>query len=294
MDLNDYQKFAYRRLGAAAQRRIHRYPTLGPWLQRAHIGIRPEVHLATTWLTAILTAAFGALLVFALTVAWAMGLVAVPMRFLVLLPIVPFMLGSGSFLAGIVQPQFTARARAKDIDAKLPYALNYLSTMANAGATPEAMFRSLAQQDIYGEVANEAAWLDRDVSLLGLDMVTALNKAMDRTPSIRFQDLVQGIITVLTSGGDVKQYLLSKGEQYLIEARQENQRFMDSMGVLAESFVVVVVAAPLFMLVILSVMTMFGSDPRQVLRLGYLMVLLVLPLAQFAFGYMIKSTTPEA
>ncbi len=294
MELTSYQRFAYQRLGSAARRRIHKYPSLGAWLQRAHIGVRPEVHLATLWLTAVLAGLMGAMVALGVTMAWTAGMVALPIRFLVLLPLVPVLMGFGTYYVGLVQPQLAARTRAKDIDAKLPYALNYLSTMANAGATPERMFASLARQDLYGQVASECAWIDRDVNLLGLDMVTALNKAMDRTPSVRFQDLLQGVITVLTSGGDLKQYLLAKGEQYLVEARQENQRFMDSMGVLAESFVVVVVAAPLFLMVILSVMTMFGGDPREILSLGYIMILVLLPLGQAGFAVMIKSSTPEA
>jgi flagellar protein FlaJ len=294
MELNDFQRFSYRSFGGLAQRRIHRYPTLGFWLQRAHLTVRPEVHLASLWMTALLAGIVGVLLSVALFALWMTGALAMPVRMLVLLPLIPVILAAGVHVTGLVLPKLTARRRARDIEARLPYALNYLSTMANSGATPERMFETLGAQDLYGEVAKEAAWLDRDIKLLGSDLMTALSRAIDRSPSARFQDLLQGIVTVLTSGGDLKLYLLSKGDQYLVEGRQENQRFIDSMGVLAESFVVVVVAAPLFLLVILSVMTMFGGDPRQVLTLGYLLVLAVLPVAQAAFGLMIRSMTPEA
>ena len=63
---------------------------------------------------------------------------------------------------------------------------------------------------------------------------------------------------------------------------------------LAESFVTVVVAAPLFLIVILSVMTSLGGDAEQTLVLGYSLVLLLLPLAQFGFAMTIKTMTPEA
>lgn len=294
MELTEFQRFSYRRLGPLAQRRIHRYPGLGQWLQRAHMHVRPEVHLASTWMTAVLAAMVGVALALLVAVLWFVGALGLPARILVLLPAVPVLMALGVHLLGVITPKLTARRRSKDIDARLPYAVNYLSTMANAGATPERMFASLASQDLYGEVAQEAAWIDRDLQLLGLDLIGALNRSMDRSPSSRFQDLIQGIVTVLTSGGDLKQYLLSKGDQYLVESRQENQRFIDSIGVLAESFVVVVVAAPLFLLIILSVMSMFGADAAQILTLGYLLVLVMLPLAQAVFGMAIRSMTPEA
>ena len=293
MELTRFQRIAYQRFGDIAARRVHKFPRLPMALQRAHLTIRPEAYLATSMLYGLVAAAAGIALVFLVLVAAVVGAISLPLRFIILLVPAPVLLGFGGYLGGVMVPDMTARARAKDIEARLPYALNYLSTMANAGATPERMFASLAKQDIYGEVANEAAWIDRDVRLLGVDMLTAMNKAIDRSPSPKFQDLVQGIITVLTSGGDLKEYLMAKAEQFLVEGRQENQRFMDSMGVMAESFVVVVVAAPLFLIVILSVMSMFGSDADQVLQMGYLLVVGLLPIAQAGFVYTIKSMTPE-
>ena len=53
-------------------------------------------------------------------------------------------------------------------------------------------------------------------------------------------------------------------------------------------------AGPLFILILLSVMTSFGSDARQVLILGYIVVIAVVPLAQAAFSYAIGVITPEA
>lgn len=293
MALTPYQRAAYRLFGARAGPQAERNLHLRITLQRAHIPLRPEVYLSYAWLNIALAVGGSALLLGAALAAEAYGGVELPPQALWLLAPLPFVLGATSYVLALALPDLRAAARARDIDAKLPYALNYIATMAAAGITPERIFETLARQRIYGEVANEAAWISRDMRLLGKDVVGALTAAIDRSPSIKFQDLLQGAISALTSGGDLKQYFLGKSEQFTYENRQEQRNFLATLAVLAESFVTVVVAAPLFLLVLLSVMATFGASAAGSLGLGYVLIFVLLPLAQAAFVMAIKFVTPE-
>ncbi len=292
--MRKFERLAYRLLGIRATAAVARNPRINQSLQKAHIYLRPEVYLASVYLTTLILVVGTAIPVFLIFGLAASGIIHVPTRLLAFIAPVPILAGIMMYLLALVLPDIRALSRARDINAKLPYALNYVTTMASAGATPEAIFASLAQQNIYGAVAHEAAWITRDMRILGTDIVTALSRAIDRTPSARFQDLLQGAITTLTSGGDLKNYFLTKADQFIYENRQDQKRFLESLGVLAESFVTVVVAAPLFLIVILSVMTSMGSDGKQTLLLGYMLVFVLIPLSQLGFGFTIKTMTPEA
>lgn len=294
MAMRAYERTAYRLFGGRAAIAVERNPRLRHSLERAHIYRRAEVYMASTMLTSLIVVVLTGLPVLLMLAANASGAVAVPARLLVFIIPVPFLAGIVLYLLALVMPELRAITRARDINAKLPYALNFVTTMASAGATPESIFAALARQPIYGAVAHEAAWITRDVQLLGMDIVTALGRAVDRSSSEKWQDLLQGAITTLTSGGDLRTYFNNKAEQFLYENRQEQKRFLDGLGVLAESFVTVVVAAPLFLIVILSVMTSLGGSADQTLTLGYALVLLLLPLSQFGFAMTIKTMTPEA
>jgi archaeal flagellar protein FlaJ len=292
--LRRYERFAYRVFGARAVAAVERNPRLRLSLQKAHIYLRPEAYMAAALLTTVLIVVGTGLPVLVLMGAVAAGVLEVPLRLILLLLPIPFVAAAMMYLLAMVLPDLRAATRARDINAKLPYALNYLSTMASAGATPEQIFSSLAKQPIYGAVAHEAAWITRDVELLGMDIVTALARAGDRASSEKFQDMLQGAITALTSGGDLKTYFYNKAEQFLYDNRQEQKRFLEGLGVLAESFVTVVVAAPLFLIVILSVMTSLGGSAQETLVLGYILIFVMLPLSQLGFAVTIKTMTPEA
>jgi flagellar protein FlaJ len=293
MGLTRSQRVAYRLLGPAARRQAQNNAHLRITLQKAHILLRPEVYLGYAYfnIALVLGVAFAAALaVVALSVT---GILVVPGTVLVLLVPLPVLLAGTIYLLTFVLPDLRAGNRARDIDAKIPYALNYIATMASAGVTPDRVFASLAAQPIYGEVANEAAWISRDIRVLGKDVVGALTAGIDRSPSAKWQDLLQGAISAVTSGGDLKTYFLSKSEQFMYENRQAQRNFLESLGLIAESFVTVVVAAPLFLIVLLSVMGMFRASGTGALTLGYVLVLLLLPMAQVSFIVAIRFITPE-
>ena len=55
--------------------------------------------------------------------------------------------------------------------------------MSAANATPMKIFKSLAaNEEIYGEIAYDSAMIYRDITLLGMDLITAIKHAVDGQP----------------------------------------------------------------------------------------------------------------
>ena len=79
-------------------------------------------------------------------------------------------------------PSSKAKARGKDIDLRVSAAMSFVSAMASADVNIDQIFHELAKQKIYGEVAEEAAWITRDTELLGVDILTAIKDGAARTP----------------------------------------------------------------------------------------------------------------
>ncbi|MEZ5335039.1 MAG: type II secretion system F family protein [Methanolobus sp.] len=143
-------------------------------------------------------------------------------------------------------PTIMAGDRKRRIDSMLPYAVNYMSAMSGAGVLPVDLFRSLANNDIYGEMAIECRYLVRDLEILGHDLVTAMKHLSVTTPSLAFQEFLQGAITIVTSGGQLEPYFQIKTEQYIMENRQNQKEFLETLGLLGETYVTAFVAGPLF------------------------------------------------
>lgn len=188
-------------------------------------------------------------------------------------------------------PAIMASDRKRNIDQLLPYAINYMSAMSGAGVLPVDLFRSLAQNDIYGEVAVEMRYLVRDVEILGHNLVTGMKNLAMTTPSVLLQDFLQGAITVVTSGGELEQYFSIKTEQYVVENRQRQKEFLETLGLLGETYVTAFVAGPLFLIIMISVMAIMGGSSMTFL---YLLIYVVIPIGSMIFIVLVSSMTPEA
>ena len=266
-------------------------PLLDEQLLKAHMRIRGDEYLArvyaTTLVATIVLVVVGVLLAVVLSFSGALvlGILAA-----VALPV----LGAvGTFFILKGSPGGTARARGKKIDQKISASMSFVSAMASADVNIDAIFKELGRQKIYGEVADEAAWITRDTELLGVDILTAIRTGATRTPSKRFQDFLQGVVTTATSGGQLKPYFLAKAEQYERENKLDRQKRVETMGLMAETFVTVVVAFPLFLVIILAIFAIIGGGGQFMINMLWGIVAAMIPLSQFAFIYFMWSMAQE-
>jgi len=177
--------------------------------------------------------------------------------------------GVGTFITFLNYPKLINSNRKRSIDTMLPYAVHYMSAMSGAGVIPVDIFSSLAKNKIYGEAAVEASYVVRDIKVLGNDLVQAMKNVASTTPSYRMQEFLQGAITIVSSGGDLESFLKLKAEQFVIESKREQKEFLDTLGLIAETYVTAFVAGPLFLIVMMSVMTIMGG---MNLMLMYLLI----------------------
>lgn len=294
VELEPYVRFSLALFGSPARKAAQRNKKLRHALEQAHLSFLPEVFVALSWMNTIIGTIISYALVLATAIAWRLLWGGPSLPVFVVLLILPPLLGAAFHVAQNVYPDYRASERRRLIDRDLPYAVNYVAAMSSAGVVPTALLRDLARETTYGEVSREIAWLVRDIDLLGYDLVTSMNRAIARSPSLRFQEFLQGAKTTILSGGDLKIYFANKAEQYMTENRRSQHEFLDGLGILAESYVTVVIAGPLFMLVLLSIMLLIGRGAAASVGFLFLLVFIILPLAHASFSWVIRNTAPEA
>ncbi len=206
---------------------------------------------------------------------------------LILTSIVPVVIG----MVYLRLPTSKAKSRGKNIDRHLPYVANFINTMSVAGISPSEIFGTLSGIDLYGEVQKEAKKITTEIELMGVDAITALKNAIAISPSRKFKDFLQGIVEVIQSGAELAPYFDRCVDHYMFDDLQERKKNLDSLAIMAESFVVTVVAFPLFLVIILSVMGLTSGGIDFIFL--YIISLFILPLAYFGFYVMMKSGMGE-
>lgn len=293
--LSPFQDLSWRTMGKYAKTRTSQLQALDDSLLKAHMKIRPEEYLAYVLMATVVTAIVGVVIAIVLGVV-IFGLLGVSIVLRVLISalaigLLPLMV----YFLLISTPGSKAKSRARDIDKRIAAAMSFISAMASADVNIDVIFKELSRQKVYGEISQEAAWITRDTELLGSDILSAIKKAARRSPSAKFQDFLQGVITTSTSGGQLKPYFLLKAEEYQKENKLALKSQMETLGMLAESFVTVVVAFPLFLVLILAIMAIVGGrDPGFMVLMLYLIVLGMIPVSQFGFIFVIWNMSKES
>lgn len=270
----------------------YRNPALENSLEQARMAIRPEDYWAYVFFsTAVAIAiavplAVGLGIVFALVGAPA-SLLIVPLLIGIMLPFLAFAITSGS-------PKRKAKARKRNIEKRISFAMSFISAMASANVNIDVIFKELSKQKIYGEIQREAQWITRDIELMGKDILSALKDAANRSPSPKWQDFLQGVVTTSASGGQLKPFFLMKADQFNKDRRINEKTLMETLGMLAETFVTVVVAAPLFLIVMMSLMaTVNAGAGNFIILMLYVIVLVMIPMSQLGFIVLISSMVEE-
>ena len=263
-------------------------------LESIHIGFRESVYLSIAILTSILTyvISFIVLSILVFIVFPSIDIYLGTLMTIIHIVILPVLICAGTYFIFQIFPGVKARSRGKKIDKNLAYALNFVSAMSSAGVTPADIFKSLSKQEIYGEIKNEASWIYRDVALMGADIITALKKNIERTPSQKFKDFLQGMIVTVTSGGSLKTYFVAKANQFMVENRQNQKQLIESLGIMAESYVTAAVAGVLLLFIVNPIMMVISGDASQISFL-WIIIFLVVPLIHIGFAYVVRTMAAE-
>jgi len=307
--MNSFQRLAFRILGKYAGRKRDKYSDLRNSLLTARMKIPFEVYLSTAYLASSVIGIVSAILLG--TVTWLFnvpGMITyqgeVPEVLLslnqysliigtLIATIVSFAIVAGIiFLLFLLYPGFVSGNRKRNIESTLPYAINYVTAMSTAGIPPAEIFRQLGSSTIYGESATEARFIALEIVLFGRDLIDALRVVSSTTPSFRMKEFLQGSMGCISAGSNLTEYFRNKAEQYALENRQTQKMFLETLGLIAESYVTAMVAGPLFLIILQSIMSILSSQSQPFML--YIIIYLIIPFGSIAFVILISTMTPES
>ncbi|MCK9630074.1 MAG: type II secretion system F family protein [Methanoregula sp.] len=307
--MNSFERFSFNLLGNKMKGKRDEYAQLRNDLISARFKTPFEVYLSTAVVSSIVVG-FGMAVVIGL-ITWVLKLPtliqyrgAVP-GFLVALSAHSLVIGTVvitifsllvfgglTYVAFLLYPSIEASNRCRNIDASLPYAINYVTSMSTAGITPAEVFRLLGDSPIYGESSVEARYIAREIDIFGRDLIDALRLVSSSTPSKRMKEFLQGAMASISSGGNLTEYFRTKADQYALENRQTQKQFLEMLALISESYVTAMVAGTLFLIILQSIMSVLSGDNRPMFL--YAIVYIMIPLGSIAFVVMISTMTPES
>jgi flagellar protein FlaJ len=312
-----FTRVALALFGQFARERASQRHQQRQWLDGAHVPATYRVYASKTYLYATIAAVAGSVLgVYAIAGALVAASSTVLMEtlpgFLQAVAVGPEELGlldgfvlillssaTVGVLSGYVAyrlrwalPQYESGERRRRIDSSLKRNVAFMFALSRSGMPFPKILGILADnRAVYGETADEVTVAVKDLEYFGSDVLSAIQRLRDRTPSQHLEELAENLSSVLQSGQSLSAFLEEQYEFFKNEEEAQQQAFLELLSTLAEAYVTVFVAGPLFLITILVVIGLMLGGTLEFLRA---LVYLILPLATFGFVIYLDSITEDS
>jgi len=290
---DNLESIAYRLIGEKAERCIPLFKDLDENLQKSGLKLNFKAYINITIFCTILVS-IATVTVLPCLLFSAFGI-----------PILPaFLFGLGGALFAVAftiitfysYPIYRADTIKRQLEDELPFTTGYMAILTSAGVSPESIFKSLSNLSVPLAASSEAKDIVRDVNLFGSDIISALSESSKHTPSERFREMLEGLISTIHSGGNLAAYLRDKSTQYMKLKRISLKKYSDTLSMLSEFYVAILLTGPLMLVIMLTVMAMLGGGNLGLLNPDLLLNLLTyigIPLGAIVFLIILDATSPK-
>lgn len=301
--MNRFHKFAYILFGKYIITHQDRYNELRLAIKQARLGVPWDIYVSFAYLSSILTAFLLMVTGYLLLPLWSylyfnylkiapytgIGVISNYGEIIFSLVVILFIslfLGAVTFSLIMAYPGLEAYNRKIKIDLTLAHTVAYMHALSKGGLSLISIFKSLTEHiNVYGESAEEIAYIIIDTEIHGSDLITALKTAAVTTPSDKFRDFIDNLLNIMETGGDMETFFASMVSHYQKSAESDQNMHLEMLGMFAETYVTAFVAGPLFLITILIVMGITGPGSLNMLKV---VIYAVIPLSAIAFGVLLS------
>ncbi len=278
--LKTLEGVSYRLFGSISPKFLSGVFEFKDHLARAGIKIYPETYISLMFLIATLTipvSVVALVLIYFTRILFLIFLVPMPLYVMI---------------GFMIVPSSKASERSSALEREMPFAATYVTVMASGGIPPYMSFKRLTEVELLPATRKEARALIRDVEIFGVDPLSALEQAAKYNPLDIFRDFISGYASTVIIGGDVIHFLESKAQDIFKAGSMRVKAAAERMGMLLESFIIVMVLMSLCFYILFSVESIYstGMDMGS----GVIMYTYVFtPLLSIVFLYLAHGMQPK-
>ena len=168
--------------------------------------------------------------------------------------VIPFF----TFIFMYFYPSMEKKSIASKIDRELPFATIHMSAIAGSMIDPSKIFNIIIMTGEYKNIEKEFIKIINEINIYGYDLVTALKHVSFNTSSKRFAELLNGLTTTITSGGNLPDFFDKRSQSLLFSYRLEEERQTKAAETFMDIYISLVIAAPMILMLLLMMMNISG------------------------------------
>lgn len=170
---------------------------------------------------------------------------------LIVFPLIVFMLS-------YFYPSMEKKSIESRINHELPFATIHMAAISESLVEPSNIFRIIISTKEYPNLEREFIKLMNEINIFGCDLVTALRNTAFNSPSKKLSELLDGIATTITSGGDLSDFFDKRAQTLLFEYKLDQEKNTKTAETFMDIYISVVIATPMILMLLLIMMRVSG------------------------------------
>ncbi len=164
----------------------------------------------------------------------------------------------GTFVSVYFYPFLERKSIEHQIEQELPFATIHMAAISGSMIDPTKIFQILIDTKEYPALEKEFTKILNEINVYGLNLVSALRNVAFNSPSGKLSEILNGLATTITSGGDLPNYFEKRADNLLFEHRLQREKSAKSAETFMDIYVSVVIAAPMILMLLVMMIQISG------------------------------------
>jgi flagellar protein FlaJ len=198
------------------------------------------------------------------------------------------LLGFLAMVSAVFYPKILLSQRKRELNNRFHLLITHMTVLATTKIDRMEVFRTLAQEDEYGELSLEMHRIVQLVDTWNQSLDDACRRRAKEVPSDAFSDFLDRLAYTLGAGQSLEDYLLSEQDQIIQHYSTVYESSLDSLEVMKDLYLSMILSMTfaLVFAVVLPVLT--GTNPTMTVSAVIVMFVFV----QSGFFLAIRSMAP--
>lgn len=197
------------------------------------------------------------------------------------------------FGALYIYPSVERRSIASRIDSELPFVVIHMGSISGSGVEPTQIFKIVGLSKEYPYTRGEIRKVINQINVYGYDLITALKNIARLTPSQRLSELLGGMASSITSGGDMQTFFERRAETLLFNYRIERENFTKVAETFMDLYISIVIATPMILLLLLVMISVSGISVGLGVNHMTLLIIFIVAIVNIIFLWILSIRQPN-
>ncbi len=157
-------------------------------------------------------------------------------------------------------PMYIKDLAVSDIDRNLLNSVTFMLLLCKGGLSIERIIERVAETEPSKYIRTLLNKFLVNIKVYGLNPQESLTDISERSPSERFTQFLEGVVTTTQTSGDLDKLFEYESDLLIKRKEEENLALLNNIGFLSEIYVTILVIAPLLMIIMLTTFSFTSNE----------------------------------